>query len=150
MVFDINNHIQKGNAGSAAQRFFRRGVRTKLPNSIDREINHRQMIKSRHEKQVALALSKGRSSAEQFQVDDKVVVQNHKTGRWSESGTIKESRTAEDGTTHSHVVSMEDGSEVLRNKRFIKHNIWLAKKKVRFSGLADEEDSSDKALSESD
>ena len=84
MVFSINNHVQRGNSGSAAQRFFRRGVRTRLPNSIEREIDHRQLIKSRHEKQLKLALAKGRTSTKQFLIDDKVVVQHHTTGKWTE------------------------------------------------------------------
>ena len=78
-----------------------------------------------------------------------MVVQNHTTGKWSEKGVISESRTADDGTTHSHIVTIDDGGEVLRNKRFIKHNIWLSRKKVRFAGLADEEVTTGQALSQS-
>ena len=58
MLFNINNHVQRGEEGSAAQRFFRRGVRTLLPNSIVREIDHRQLIKARHEKQSRIAMEK--------------------------------------------------------------------------------------------
>ena len=39
-VFSINNHEQV-QGGSAAQRFFRRGVKSKLPNSIIRELDHK-------------------------------------------------------------------------------------------------------------
>ena len=78
-----------------------------------------------------------------------MVVQNHTTGKWSEKGVISESRTADDGTIISYTVLMDHGGEVLRNKRFIKHNIWISKKKVRFADQADEEVNAGLALSES-
>ena len=71
-VFMINNHVQQDGSGTPAQRFFRRGVRTMLPNSIVREVDHRALIKKRHEKQVKIAQEKGRSSADIFMKDDKV------------------------------------------------------------------------------
>ena len=58
IVFDLNAHRQK-DQGSPHERFFRRGVRNKLPNSIEREIDHRVLIERRHEKQVKLAKMKG-------------------------------------------------------------------------------------------
>ena len=134
MVFNINNHVQRGDAGSAAQRFFRRGVRTLLPNSIVREIDHRQLIKARHEKQTRIATEKGRSSKDSFKVGDKVVIQDHLTRRWTLKGEINDLRIADDGSTQSYEVRMNDGALFLRNKRFIKHDSGSAtiKKRVHF------------------
>ena len=80
-VFMINNHVQSDGSGTAAQRFFRRGVRTLLPNSIVREVDHRQLIQKRHEKQVKIATAKGRTSKDVFVNGDKVRVQDHNSGR---------------------------------------------------------------------
>ena len=107
-----------------------------LPNSIVREVDHRALIKKRHEKQVKIAQEKGRSSADTFMKDDKVTVQDHKSGKWVHKGVITGSRVADDGTVQSHTIEMSDGSgELLRNKRFIKHDVWPLpnRKSVRFT-----------------
>ena len=134
MVFNINNHEQKGDAGSAAKRFFRRGVRTLLPNSIVREIDHRSLIKARHDKQTRIAEEKGRSSKDTFEVGDSVLIQDQLTKRWILKGEISELRIADDGSTQSYQVRMNDGSLFLRNKRFIKHDSGSVtiKKRVHF------------------
>ena len=41
---------------------------------MQRDIDHRTIVKARHEKQVALAKAKGYTSREQFRVGDKVVM----------------------------------------------------------------------------
>ena len=50
IVFNINEHIQP-NCGSASQRFLKRSPRSCLPNSIEREIDHRILVQNRHRKQ---------------------------------------------------------------------------------------------------
>ena len=47
IVFYLNAHRQK-DQGSPHERFFRRGVRNRLPNSINREIDHRVLIARRY------------------------------------------------------------------------------------------------------
>ena len=80
IVFDINNHVQK-REGTAAERFFRRSPRSNLPNSVNREIDHRNLISNRHKKQEKIATAKGRKSKDQFEVGDDVVIQNPQTKR---------------------------------------------------------------------
>ena len=75
IVFDLNAHRQK-DQGSPHERFFRRGVRNKLPNSIEREIDYRVLIERRHEKQVKLVKMKGRTSADIFEENYKVLFQD--------------------------------------------------------------------------
>ena len=137
----INNHVQNDGTGTAAQRFFRRGVRTRLPNSIVREIDHRQLIQKRHEKQVKIATEKGRTSKDIFMNDDKVVIQDHKTGKWTLKGVISGTRVADDGTVQSYTIQMNDGNEFIRNKCYIKHDVWPPSRNVRFqlNSEADEE-----------
>ena len=97
LIFDINNHIQP-DCGSASERFFRRGPRTVLPNSINREIEHRSLIRARHQKQEKIAKDKGRTSKDSFKEGDNVVLQNPKTKRWTEYGKVSLKRTADDGS----------------------------------------------------
>ena len=148
-TFMINNHVQNDGSGTAAQRFFRRGVRTLLPNSIIREVDHRALIKKRHEKQMKIATQKGRSSKDAFKIGDLVSVQDNKSGKWCHKGKISECRLADDGYVQSHMIEMSDGSgSILRHQRFIKHDIWpVARQSVRFSlnSEADEASTADQA-----
>ena len=88
-----------------------------------------------------LAQEKGRKSKDKFQKEDKVVIQDHKSGKWIQKGTISRMRKADDGSVQSYTIIMNgNGNEVLRNKRFIKHDVWISKpKRVHFLDQADEE-----------
>jgi hypothetical protein len=57
-VFSINNHEQV-QGGSAAQQFVCIGVRSKLPNSIIRELDHHVLIKQRHDRRIRITQEKG-------------------------------------------------------------------------------------------
>ena len=76
IVFNINTHIQNKNEGSAAERFLRRHPRSSLPNSVKREIEHRELIQARHKKQKRIAEQKGRVSADTFELNDRVILQD--------------------------------------------------------------------------
>ena len=106
-----------------------------LPNSIVREIDHRNLIKKRHEKQVKIAQEKGRASKDVFMENDKVTIQDHKSGKWTQKGVISGTRMSDDGSVQSYTIKMNDGSgELLRNKCFIKHDVWpVTRKSVRFA-----------------
>ena len=43
----MNAREEQGNKGSALTRFMGRGLRTKLPNSVDRSVNFKELIKKR-------------------------------------------------------------------------------------------------------
>ena len=141
IVFDINNHVQK-REGTAAERFFRRSPRSNLPNSVNREIDHRNLISNRHKKQEKIATAKGRKSKDQFEVGDDVVIQNPQTKRWNIEGVIKEERVAEDNNTYSYIISLNEGGTTLRNKRFLKHAKIKHVKRVAFAEDTKEEDGS--------
>ena len=53
------------------------------------------------------------------------MIQDHQTGKWTQKGLISGLRTADDGSTQSYTITMNDwGNDVIRNKRFIKHDIY--------------------------
>ena len=141
LIFDINNH-QQPQQGSASERFFRRGPRTVLPNSIKREVEHRSLIKARHQKQEKISKNKGRTSKDIFKEGDKVVLQNPKTKRWTEYGTVNLRRTADDGSHQSFEIQLDTGGSALRNKRFMKHAAQTLRKQVSFNLDADNSESS--------
>ena len=119
--FSINNHIQP-EGGSAAERFFRRGVKSKLPNSIIRQLDHNALIKQRSDKQVRIAQQKGRSSKDQFAPEDRVIIQDMLTKRWTIKGTVKQARIADDSSIQSYEIESDDGTTYIRNKRYVKHD----------------------------
>ena len=116
IVFDLNAHRQK-DQGSPHERFFRRRGRNKLPNTIEREIDHRILIERRHEKQVKLAQMKVRTSADVFEEKDKALLQDPITKRLSKEALVIKKRKAEDGTIHSYEVEFETGTTSIRNKK---------------------------------
>ena len=133
LVFDINNHVQD-NCGSASERFFKRGPRTILPNSINRQIEHQDLIKARHQKQERIAKQKGRKSKDSFRVGDRVVLQNPLSKRWTDLGEVTLQRTADDGTHQSFEITLDSGPVRLRNKRFMKHeSMKLSDRQVSFA-----------------
>ena len=111
LTFNINSHPQDEEVGTQAERFFGRAPRSQLPNSIKRFVDHHRII----------ALKKGRSCPNDFEIGDRCVVQDNLSKRWNILATIKEKRASEDGTFRSFVVEKDDGSELLRNSRFLKH-----------------------------
>ena len=134
ILFFLNSH--RNDEGSPAERFFRRGPRTGLPNSITRELNHRDLIQNRHAKQEKLARAKGHTSRDVFKIGDKVVLQDPVSRKWKSQGTIVEAREADDGTNHSFQIRLEAGGETLRHKRHIRHDtasMPVLPKKVQFS-----------------
>ena len=92
VCFKVNNHVQDGITGSTAKRFFRRKLKSLLPNSLERELDWRSMITERTKKQAKLATSKiERKSAEDFNPGDKVIIQEH-SGRkqWIDTSVIEQ------------------------------------------------------------
>jgi hypothetical protein len=128
ICFLSNSHNQ-GDCGSALERFLGRAPRTYLPNSVERFVEHKQLILKRAEKQTKLALKKGRSSSDQFQAGDRVLIQDNLTKRWNKKGTIDSARQAEDDSSQSFVITTEEGRTCVRNKRFLK----FQPKELRFA-----------------
>ena len=116
----MNQHVQ-GDEGSPASRFFGRSPRSCLPNSLERFVDHSKLIEARKERQFELAVAKGRSSPHDYLPGDKVYVQDISSKRWKIPAVVKEGRVSEDGTVRSFLVEREDGVQLLRNARFLKH-----------------------------
>ena len=64
---------------------------------------------------------KGRAAVDEFEKDDKVLLQDPVTKRWSQHATVVAKREAEDGTSQSYDGRLSSGNMSIRNKKFIKH-----------------------------
>ena len=53
-----------------------------------------------------LAQMKGRAAVDEFEKDDKVLLQDPVTKRWSQQATVVAKREAEDGTSQSYEVKL--------------------------------------------
>ena len=117
-MFLINAREQPGGVGSPSSRFLRRGVRTGIPNSLDRSVNWDRMIELRgveHEKRVQ---KPGRCSKESYVVGETVLVQNIKNKQWDNTGVITEVRLAHDGTIVSYGLDVQ-GHPTTRHRRYL-------------------------------
>jgi hypothetical protein len=108
--------------GTPNSRFLRRAPRSLIPNSLEREVAHRDFIENRHRQQVKLAEKRGRTSKDCFKVGDRVRLKDPKTLKWDKKGVIKEQRQAPDGRAYSFIVSMDNGRDSVRHKSHIKHH----------------------------
>ena len=138
LVFKLNSNISLG--GSALQRFFARDVGTYQPALMRRKLDHAALMQKKMDHQLRVANKLGRRSVDEFRVGDAVVAQNIRTGKWNIRGTLKEGRTADDGTTRSWLVETEVGRTTLRNSRHMKHQV---KKNVTFADTDEFETSAD-------
>ena len=56
------------------------------------------------------------------------MVKNLLSKKWNIPGVIKQARISEDDSTRSFVIEHSDGSSILRNSKFIKHQ-WKTPRK---------------------
>ena len=82
-------------------------------------------------------------SADTFEEDDSVRIQNMANSCWDKLGVIKEVRTADDGQGVSFLISLPNGRETIRHCSHIRHNInrytRITETRVRFDMKVDKE-----------
>ena len=107
---------------SPISRFFGRGVKSSIPNSLNRSFAWSWALQNRCQQKQLLFEKKGRSKKEQFAVDEVVRVQNLKTGDWKQTGIITGLRTSNDNQILSYTLSL-NGFETSRHRKFLKKYI---------------------------
>ena len=135
ITYLLNQHPQRGEEGTPAERFFGRSPRSVLPNSLTRFVDHSRLIENRKARQISLAMRKGRSAPNDFRVGDKILIQDLMTKQWNIPGTITESRISEDDSVRSFIIEKSDGSSVLRNAKFLKHE-WKSPRREEHVSFA--------------
>merc|ERR1712240_553419 len=128
MVFALN--AKESEMGSNLSRFIGRGLRTHIPNSLDRSVNFRELIKERRLAREKRVRKKQRTEQKKLIVEpgEEVWIQCPKTNLWNIKGEIVSPRTAADGTILSYEVEISipgKGSyRSTRHRRFMrKYNL---------------------------
>ena len=128
MVFALNS--KESDTGSNLSRFIGRGLRTHIPNSLDRSVNFRELIKKRRLARERRVRKKERTEEKKliFEPGEEVWIQCPKTNLWNIKGEIVSPRTAADGTILSYEVEISipgKGSyRSTRHRRFMrKYNL---------------------------
>ena len=119
LVFAINSREQPDGVGSPHSRFFRRPVRSCLPNSVDRSVDPDALSLKRWELKDAKTKSKGLNQAAAFSVGQKVRIQDARTKTWLQTGTIIEERFNPQKTV-SYEIDLDGGGRTSRHKSFIR------------------------------
>ena len=102
VVFEINSTVSQEMTGSANDRFLNRSIRSLLPNSVDPNLNPKELIKRRilnHEHRIK---NKNRNNKVIYDLGARVRLQDVKTKQFSTLGTVIEQRTADSGDIVSY------------------------------------------------
>ena len=106
MVFALNS--KETDTGSNLLRFIGRGLRTHIPNSLDRSVDFKELIKERRLAREKRVQKKERTEEKKlgFEEGEKVWIQCPKSKLWNVPAEIIEARTAADGTILSYEVDV--------------------------------------------
>ena len=123
IIFSMNTSPAQDGSGSPPSRFFGRGLHTHLPNSVDKEVNRRDIIKLSADKQMKLYLHKGRTSRDHFAIGDRVRVKDPFSKLWKDKGQISEAHsTGTESLPSSFVVEFDSGHTGIRHKSYLRHD----------------------------
>ena len=155
MVFALNS--KESDTGSNLSRFIGRGLRTHIPNSLDRSVNFRELIKERRLARERRVRKKERTEETKliFEPGEEVWIQCPKTNLWNIKGEIVSPRMAADGTILSYEVEISipgKGSyRSTRHRRFMrKYNLPDSDSAVSDNSLRLESDDIEVADSRAD
>ena len=117
-IFAVNAK-DDGVTGSNNSRFYGRGVRSGLPNSLDRFVDWKQDIEKRGEIKERRYLKKERTVGKlTYEMGESVRLQNIKTKKWDIFGVVIGIRTADDGTILSYDIDI-DGTTTTRHRKYM-------------------------------
>ena len=122
LIFCANSREQEEGQGSPISRFLGHGVRSNLPNSVNRNVNWNFLMSiraSQHQKRVN---KPGKTSKDKFDVNESVWVQDCRTKKWDKEGIITNVRTAHDGTIVSYHLLI-NGHEAIRHRRYLRKKV---------------------------
>ena len=115
-IFAVNSK-DDGITGSNNTQFY--GIRSGLPNSLERFVDWQQDIKRRGEIKEQRYLKKERTVGKQtYEIGETVRLQNIKSKKWDIFGVIKEIRTADDNTILSCDIDI-DGMITSRHRKYM-------------------------------
>ena len=125
LIFEVNSREEQGDKGSAMARFLGRGLRNKIPNSVDRTVNFKELIRRRREEREKRVKKEGRTEEKKlvFSINENVRLQCPKSKLWNIRGKIHGLRYSETGQIVSYDVLLENGKLTSRHRRFMTRDI---------------------------
>ena len=120
IVFEINSTVSQEMTGSANDRFLNRSIRSLLPNSIDPNLNPKELIRKRilnHEHRIK---NKNKNNKVIYDIGARVRLQEVKTKEFSILGTVTEQRFTDSGVIVSYLIKTDLGYYTTRHRRFMK------------------------------
>ena len=111
LIFEINSRKEQGDKGSALARFLGRGLRNKLPNSVDRTVNFKDLIRRRRKEREKRVKKEGRTEEKKlvFSINETVRLQCPKSKLWNIRAKIHALRYSETGQIVSYDVLLPNG-----------------------------------------
>ena len=120
IVFEINSTVSQEMTGSANDRFLNRSVRSLLPNSIDPNLQPKELITRRilnHENRIK---NKNSNNKVIYDIGARVRLQDMKSKEFSNLGTVIEQRTTDSGVIVSYLIKTDLGYLTTRHRRFMR------------------------------
>merc|ERR1712030_244569 len=118
IVFKINSTVSQEMTGSANDRFLNRSVRSHLPNSIDPNLNPKELITRRilnHQNRIK---NKNSNNKVIYDIGARVRLQDIKSKEFSNLGTVIEERTTDSRVIVSYLIKTDLGYLPTRHRRF--------------------------------
>ena len=109
LVFEINSTVSQEMTGSANDRFLNRSIRSLLPNSVDPQLDPKELIRRRilnHENRIK---NRNRNNKVTYDLGARVRLQDVKTKQFSTLGTVIEQRTDGSGDIVSYLIKTDLG-----------------------------------------
>ena len=120
ITFAINSTASSEGTGSANERFFGRSIRSRMPNSVNPEIESAELINRRIEKHDNRIKGKNKTNKILYKVGERVRLQNVANKEWVLKGTIDLLRTTDDGRVVSYDIITDKGYMTTRNRRYLR------------------------------
>ena len=120
IVFEINSTVSREMTGSANDRFLMRSVRSLLPNSIDPQLDPKELIRRRILNHEGKIKNKNRNNKVIYKVGSRVRLQDVKSKLFSTLGTVLEQRTTDSGDIVSYIIKTDRGHVTTRHRKFMR------------------------------
>ena len=116
IIFEINSTVSQEMTGSANDRFLMRSVRAFLPNSIDPQLDPKELINRRISNHEGRIKNKNQNNKVFYKVGSRVRLQDVKSKLFSTLGTVLEQRTTDSGDIVSYIIKTDRGHVTTRHR----------------------------------
>ena len=106
--------------GSTNDRFLMRSVRALLPNSIDPQLDPKELIRRRILNHEGKIKNKNQNNKVIYEVGSRVRLQDVKSKLFSTFGTVLEQRTTDSGNIVSYIIKCDQGHTTTRHRKFMR------------------------------